>query len=84
MAKAINRDLSYLQRPDCKGLDHIPGELGWPIIGKTFELVFNTYPFIDSLYKTYGPVIKLRSIGQYGLLCLGADINQQIYLDPEG
>jgi cytochrome P450 len=84
MAKTSTIDLSYQDRPMNQNLEHIPGELGWPFLGRTFELLSNTYGLVDRLYKRYGPVAKVRFTGVETLICTGAEANRQIYLDPQG
>ena len=83
MSTQSSIDLSYKLRPTNTHLDHIPGNNGLPVIGRTFDLVNDFYGFLDQQYKTYGPVSRTRLIGHTTLLCMGADINKQIYLDPD-
>ncbi|NRB37731.1 MAG: cytochrome P450 [Pseudomonadales bacterium] len=78
------QDLSYQSRPDNKDLAHIPGSYGMlPYIGNVIELVDDLYGFIDKTYKKYGAVSKIKIAGQVGLLVVGPDNYQQIYLDRD-
>lgn len=76
-------DLSYKRQPVCDDLDHIPGKDGLPWVGRTFALVKDFYGLVDEYYRNYGPVSRIRLIGHRSVLCVGADINRLIYLDPD-
>ena len=82
---AINTpDLSYQTQPDNTRLDHIPGSYGpLPYIGNVIDIVNDLYGFIDSNYKKYGAVTKIKMAGQPGLLVVGAENFKQIYIDKD-
>ena len=84
MSKAGTIDLSYQQRPVNQQLEDVPGDLGWPFFGNVFELVRDPYGLVDRLYRAHGPVARTRFAGLQSVLCIGADINRRIYLDPDG
>ena len=81
MADSI--DLSYKQQPVNNNLGHIPGKDGLPWIGRTYALLKDFYGLMDEHYQHYGAVSRIRLIGHRSVLCMGADINRQIYLDPD-
>lgn len=74
---------AYLQAPDNVRLDHIPGDYGWPVLGYTFDLVKDFYSAVSRQYERYGPVSKFGLAGFKGVLVLGPDLYQQIYLDSD-
>lgn len=77
-------DLSYQQAPDCTDLDHIPGDYGkLPYVGNTLSLVNDLFGFMDKSYKKYGEVVKVSIGGVKGLMIMGPDNYQQIYLDRD-
>lgn len=82
MAKA-STDFSYQSQPDHKDLGHIPGDYGLPYIGKAISFLADLHGSIDKQYKQYGPVSRMRMGGQNGLLIVGPDLYQEIYLDPQ-
>lgn len=84
MSQATAAELDYRLQPDNTDLDHIPGEYGViPYLGKTIQLVNDLYGLLDDCYKRYGEVSKIKVGGQVGLLVMGADNYQQIYLDRD-
>jgi cytochrome P450 len=72
----------YMRRPDNKNLHGIPGDMGLPLIGHNIGLIKDTYALADRHYKKYGPLSTLNSFGLKGVLALGPDLAQQIFLDP--
>ncbi|TNF34456.1 MAG: cytochrome P450 [Gammaproteobacteria bacterium] len=75
--------LDYTQQPDNKDLDHIPGEYGLPWVGKAIPIMKDVYATVDDHYKRFGPVSRIRMGGQNGLLVVGGDLYQQVYLDRD-
>lgn len=73
----------YTLQPDNKHLDHIPGEYGLPYIGKAIPIMKDVYAVVDDHYRRFGPVSRVRMGGQNGLLLVGPDLYQQVYLDRD-
>ncbi len=82
-ATAATPASDYRSAPDNTDLGHIPGSFGLPILGHNIALYRDFYGLIDQQYKKYGPVSRLGLAGQKGLLLVGPDLYQQIYLDKE-
>lgn len=77
-------NIDYLHAKHCTDLDHIPGDYGMlPYVGNTIELVTDLFGFVDKSYKKYGEVVKVNIGGIKGLLVVGPDNFQQIYLDKD-
>lgn len=83
MTTAAQSTLDYTQQPDNKELDHIPGDYGLPFIGKAIPMMKDVYGTVDEYYKRFGPVSRIRMGGQQGLLIVGPDLYQQVYLDKD-
>ncbi len=84
MAKAaavINQD--YLTHPDCKDVDHIPGTDGIPYFGSSLQTIWGLHDLINKHYDLWGDVSRIKLLYQRGVLVLGADNNQRIFLDTE-
>ncbi len=73
----------YKSAPDNTDLGHIPGNFGFPVLGHNLRLYNDYYGLIDSQYRKFGPVSRFALAGQKGLLLVGADMYQQIYLDKD-
>lgn len=76
-------DLSYKQQPDAQNLDHIPGEYGMPVLGKTFEILTDMQKMVMDHYVRFGEVSRINLGGQRGLLVMGPENLKQVYLDPD-
>lgn len=84
MGVASKPDLSYQSEPNQQNLNHIPGDYGWmPYVGNTLELLDDLYGYIDKNYKKYGEVFKAKVGGQNGVVVVGPDNYQKIYLDKD-
>lgn len=82
MAKA-QIDMSYLERPDCKDLDHIPGSDGLPYFGNSLRTIWGLDKLIADHAKKFGNVSRIKILHQRGILLLGADNYQRILLDRD-
>ena len=76
-------DLSYKQEPDAQNLDHIPGDYGIPVLGKTFQILTDMLALVQENFTKYGEVSRTNFGGQRGLLVLGPDNMKQVYLDVD-
>ncbi|HQQ62522.1 MAG TPA: cytochrome P450 [Pseudomonadales bacterium] len=72
----------YMRQPDNQDLRGIPGDMGLPVIGHNIGFIKDTFAFADRAYKLYGPLSTMNSFGLKGVLALGPDLAQQIFLDP--
>lgn len=81
MATVASHD--YREHKDNHDLKHIPGSFGVPIIGHTFALVKDLYGTVEKQYQTYGPVSRFGLAGFKGVLLIGPDLFQQVYLDKD-
>lgn len=74
----------YRNQPEnTQGLEHIPGDYGLPYLGHALKLVDDTYGFVKDRHDRFGPVSRLRMAGQVGLLVVGPEALQPIYLDRD-
>jgi cytochrome P450 len=83
-AAAQTAALDYKSMPDNTNLDHIPGDYGLiPYLGKTMDVLNNLRPLLNEHYTKYGTVSRLLMGGRKGVLVLGADNWQRVYLDKD-
>ena len=73
----------YRNQPDATDLDHIPGSDGLPYFGSSLQFFFNFRGMINDRYRKWGEVSRIRMLSQRGLLVLGADNYQAVYLDRD-
>jgi cytochrome P450 len=76
-------DTSYKQQPDAQNLDHIPGEYGMPVLGKTFQILADLQALVHDHYTRFGEVSRVNIGGQRGLFVMGAENLKQVYLDVD-
>jgi len=76
-------DTSYKQEPDAQNLDHIPGDYGMPVLGKTFQILADMAALIHENVTKFGEVSRTNFGGQKGLLVVGPENLKQIYLDTD-
>ncbi|TDI57784.1 MAG: cytochrome P450 [Alphaproteobacteria bacterium] len=68
---------------DATNLDHIPGEYGLPILGKTLELLKDPKKVSDYMYKTYGPIYRSSAFFQKSVSLIGPEANEFVLMDRE-
>ena len=64
-----------------KGLSHIPGENGPPIIGTTIRVIRDPIAYGDHLIKTYGKVFRTNSFGSPTVSLMSAEANELMLFD---
>jgi hypothetical protein len=60
-----------LTPPKRNALKHIPGDEGWPIIGKTLEVLADPKGYIESNATRYGLVYRSHMFGETSIVLLG-------------
>jgi cytochrome P450 len=76
-------DLSYQEQPDCNDLRHIPGSYGWPIVGRTPEILKDFQKVIEQSVRDYGHLSRIQLGFQKGLLVTHPDHLKEIFLDKD-
>jgi hypothetical protein len=61
--------------PKRNSLKHIPGDEGWPIIGKTLEVLADPKGHIERHAAKYGLVYRSHIFGETSLVLLGPEAN---------
>jgi len=73
----------WVPQPDNDALAHIPGDLGYPVIGSTFEMVKDPVAFGRKNYSRYGQVYKTNTLGGINVMMLGAEANEFILFNKD-
>ena len=82
MAK-VEIDQAYLSRPDNQDLDHIDGTDGIPYFGESLKTIWGMEGVLKDHAAKWGNVSRIKILHQRGVLVLGADNYQKIYLDKD-
>jgi cytochrome P450 len=67
--------------PRRNSLTHIPGDEGWPVIGKTLEVLADPKGQVERQSKKYGQVYRSHLFGETSLVLLGPEANELVLLD---
>ena len=67
--------------PRRNSLTHIPGDEGWPLIGKTLDVLADPKGHIEKQAKRYGLVYRSHLFGETSLVLLGPDANELVLFD---
>lgn len=67
--------------PKRGALAHIPGDEGWPIVGRTFEVLADPRGEVEKMAATYGLVYRSRVLGETSISVLGPDANELVLFD---
>src|SRR6202795_1709347 len=67
--------------PKRNSLTHIPGDEGWPLIGKTLEVLADPKGQIERQAAKYGLIYRSHLFGETSLVLLGPDANELVLFD---
>jgi cytochrome P450 len=67
--------------PRRNSLTHIPGDEGWPLIGKTLEVLADPKGQVARQSKKYGLVYRSHLFGETSLVLLGPEANELVLFD---
>jgi len=64
-----------------RNLDHLPGDYGLPLIGKTAPFMFKNREFLLDAHKQYGNVAKTSVLGMRLVMLMGPEANEMLFQD---
>src|ERR1700710_474017 len=67
--------------PKRNTLTHIPGDEGWPLIGKTLEVLADPKGQVERMHAKYGPVYRSHLFGETSISVLGPEANELVLFD---
>jgi cytochrome P450 len=76
-------DTDYRNQPDNRDTGHIPGDDGYPLVGKALTLIDDVLAMARDHHQRYGNISRMSLGPQKGLLVLGADNYQRVFLDRD-
>src|SRR6202046_2720275 len=62
-------------------LKHIPGNEGWPIVGRTISVLADPKGEVERMAAKYGPIYRTRILGETSITMLGPEANELILFD---
>jgi cytochrome P450 len=73
----------YPTPPKRNTLTHIPGDEGWPLVGKTLDVLADPKRHIEGQASKYGLVYRSHVFGETSLVLLGPEANELVLLDQD-
>ena len=70
-----------LTAPKRGSLAHIPGDEGWPIIGRTLAILADPKGEVERMAAKYGLVYRSRVLGETSITVLGPEANELVLFD---
>ena len=67
--------------PKRNSLTHIPGDEGWPFIGKTLQVLADPKGHVERNAAQYGLVYRSHLFGETSLVLLGPDAKELVMFD---
>ncbi|MDO8399412.1 MAG: cytochrome P450 [Bradyrhizobium sp.] len=67
--------------PKRNSLTHIPGNEGWPLIGRTLEALADPKEYVERSAAKYGLVYRTHLFGETSLTLLGPEANELVLFD---
>jgi cytochrome P450 len=79
------QDIAYQSRPNARAADlaHIPGDVGWPVLGMLPRLLRSYMPTMQAVYEKYGSVSRTHNAMHPGILVLGPDECREVLLNRD-
>jgi Cytochrome P450 len=72
-----------LMPPKAKALRHIPGDEGWPFIGRTLNILADPKGEVERMAAKYGPVYRSHVLGETSITALGPEANELVLFDQQ-
>ncbi len=70
-----------LTPPKRSSLGHIPGDEGWPIVGRTLAVLADPKGEVERMAAKHGLVYRSRVLGETSISLLGPEANELVLLD---
>src|ERR1700680_2333484 len=80
MQSAASPSISFTP-PKRNSLTHIPGDEGWPLIGKTLAVLADPKGHVEKHAAKYGLVYRSHLFGETSLVLLGPEANELVLFD---
>jgi cytochrome P450 len=64
-----------------EALAHIPGDEGWPIVGRTLSILADPRGEVEKMSAKYGRVYRSRVLGETSVTLLGPEANELVLFD---
>ena len=62
-------------------LQHIPGNEGWPVVGRTLSILADPKGEVERMAARYGLIYRSRVLGETSISVLGPEANELVLFD---
>ncbi|HKS18334.1 MAG TPA: cytochrome P450 [Bradyrhizobium sp.] len=69
--------------PKRSSLRHIPGDEGWPIVGRTLNILADPKGEVERMAAKYGLVYRSHVLGETSITALGPEANELVLFDQQ-
>src|SRR5947207_2999229 len=69
--------------PKARSLRHIPGDEGWPFIGRTLNILADPKGEVERMAAKFGPVYRSHVLGETSITALGPEANELALFDQQ-
>jgi cytochrome P450 len=81
MQNVVSSAPAVLAAPKRRSLKHIPGDEGWPVIGRTLAILADPKGEVERMAAKYGLVYRSRVLGETSINTLGPEANELLLFD---
>jgi cytochrome P450 len=64
-----------------EALAHIPGDEGWPVVGRTLSILADPRGEVEKMAAKYGRIYRSRVLGETSVTLLGPEANELVLFD---
>ena len=79
--QSVASPATTLSPPKRNLLAHIPGDEGWPVIGRTLAILADPKGEVERMAAKYGLVYRSRVLGETSISVLGPEANELLLFD---
>src|ERR1700755_3566812 len=81
MQRVASPAAAFVAPPKRAALAHIPGDEGWPVIGRTLAVLADPKGEVERMAARYGHVYRSRVLGETSISVLGPEANELVLFD---
>jgi cytochrome P450 len=81
LASSVVAGDSRLAKVKRAALSHIPGDEGWPVVGRTLYTLADPSREVENMVRRFGPVYRTRLFGETSVALIGPDANELMLTD---
>src|SRR3954453_21322674 len=78
---SVASPIAFAGPPKRAALAHIPGDEGWPVVGRTLAVLADPKGEVERMAAKYGLVYRSRLLGETSISMLGPEANEFVLLD---